>query len=226
MDQGNRTYKRLIDYVKQEVQAGRLRPGDRLPTERDLALRLEISRNSVREGLRLLENMGILYSRQGSGNYLSSNFDHTMAEMLAFMYFIKGMNDRSVTEFRWAIERAALPLAIERIDADEKSELEEMIIGLEKAPTEQKQIFYDRELHRIIVRACRNDFLIASYEALTDLMDTYIQTMRAAIIEQMESRNELESAHDDLAYGVIRGDLPMALSGLEKHYTYINQYKK
>lgn len=57
-------------------------------------------------------------------------------------------------------------------------------------------------------------------------MDTYIQTMRAAIIEQMESRNELESAHDDLAYGVIRGDLPLALNGLEKHYTYINQFKK
>ncbi len=221
-DQGNRTYKRLIDYVKQEVRDGNLQPGDRLPTERDLALRLEISRNSVREGLRLLENMGILYSRQGSGNYLSTNFNQTMSEMLSFMYFVKGMNDDEVAEFRWAIERSALPLAVERINEEEKQELKEMAHGLNCAGDEEKQIYYDRQLHKIIVHACRNDFLIASYEALTGLMDTHIKSMRKAIIDRMESRHELESAHSDLANGVAEGDLQKALNGLEKHFSYIN----
>lgn len=224
-DGGNRTYKKLIDYVKNEVQEGNLKPGDRLRTERDLATSLEISRNSVREGMRLLENMGIIESRQGSGNYLSSNFDDTMTEMLSFMYFVKGMNEQAVTEFRWAIEKAALPLAVERILPDEKAALKEMLTGLEEAESEELRIRFDENLHRIIVHACRNDFLISSYEALTGLMNSYIQNMRRKIVEKMSSRHSLESAHRDLAQGVIDGDLLRAVQGLESHYGYINQYR-
>lgn len=175
--------------------------------------------------MRLLENMGIIESRQGSGNYLSSNFDETMTEMLSFMYFVKGMDEQAVTEFRWAIEKAALPLAVERISQEEKDSLKAMLTGLEEAETEDLRIRFDENLHRIIVHACRNGFLISSYEALTGLMNSYIQNMRRKIVEKMDSRNMLESAHNDLAQGVIDGDLTRAVQGLESHYGYINQYR-
>ena len=71
-----------MDFVRQEVLAGALRPGDKLPTERELAAQLDISRNSVREGLRVLENLGVLSSTQGSGNYIALNFDDTISEMI------------------------------------------------------------------------------------------------------------------------------------------------
>lgn len=224
-DDQNRSYKKLINFVKDEVQHSRLHPGDRLKTERELAVSLGISRNSVREGMRLLENMGIIDSIQGSGNYLSTNFDESMSEMLSFMYFVKAMDDQQVTEFRWSLEQSALALAILRMSPEEKEELRKMLIGLQDAESEKEQIYYDRMLHRIIVHASRNDFMIASYEALTGLMDTYIQSMRSAIIENMSSRNELESAHADLVLGVIEGDLERARHGLERHYGYINLYR-
>ena len=220
--ENHKTYKRLVDYVRKRVMEGRLKPGDRLPTERELAVQLQISRNSLREGMRLLENIGIITSIQGSGNYLSGNFNETMAEMLSFMYFIKGMDEQQITEFRWAIEREALPLAIERITAQEKTDLQQLLDLLINAQDESLQIDYDRRLHSLIIHASRNDLLISSYDALAGFMDTYIQSMRRKIIRKMNDRKMLEKAHENLALGVIEGDLKKALTGLKNHYTYIN----
>ena len=63
-----KSYQKVVEYVNQGIQDRKLKPGDRLPAERELAEELDISRNSVREGLRVMENIGILDSRRGSGN--------------------------------------------------------------------------------------------------------------------------------------------------------------
>ena len=70
-------YQLVIDHVREEVLHGNLRPGDRLPGERELAEQLGISRNSVREGLRILENMGITSSQHGAGHYPPSTGQDT-----------------------------------------------------------------------------------------------------------------------------------------------------
>ena len=66
-------YQDVCTYVRRLIEQGQLRPGDRLPTERALSQDLGVSRGTVRDGLRLLESMGVLESRQGSGNYLSNH---------------------------------------------------------------------------------------------------------------------------------------------------------
>lgn len=116
-----KTYKAAVDFVRQEILEGHLHPGDKLPTERELAAQLDISRNSVREGLRVLENLGVLSSTQGSGNYIALNFDETISEALSFLYHLRGMQEGDVTEFRWMIEREALSLCqpdFSRAEAD------------------------------------------------------------------------------------------------------------
>jgi GntR family transcriptional repressor for pyruvate dehydrogenase complex len=59
----------VVSQMREVISRGELRPGDRLPPERELALRLGVSRPSVRAGLRSLIAMGILRARQGSGSY-------------------------------------------------------------------------------------------------------------------------------------------------------------
>lgn len=71
MAENEKAYEKVVERIKQLVVEGKLVPGSRLPTERSLAEELNVSRNSVREGLRVMQNMGILSSQQGSGNYLS-----------------------------------------------------------------------------------------------------------------------------------------------------------
>lgn len=220
-----KSYERVVQYVKDEILAGRLCPGDKLATERVLAEQLSVSRNSVREGLRILENIGVISSQQGSGNYISLNFDETMSEVLSFMYFLKGMDERQVTEFRWFIEREAMLLAVKRADRKQKQRMMIHLDGLEKAITEENRVLHDKGIHRVLVEASRNDFLITNYQALTNLMDRYISSMRTRIISGMQSRNKLEYAHRVLVEGVVESDLEKGLTGLRDHFGYIEQYK-
>ena len=84
--ESGKPYRKMLESFREGILSGRPRPGDRLEPERELALRLGISRNSVREGLRALELIGLVTSRQGSGNFVSVNFDGTMTYMLTAMY--------------------------------------------------------------------------------------------------------------------------------------------
>ena len=66
-----REYQKAVEYLCGLIKAGELKIGSKLPTERKLAETLSIGRNSTREALRILENMGVIVCRQGSGNYLA-----------------------------------------------------------------------------------------------------------------------------------------------------------
>ena len=67
-----KTYERVIEYLKQQIQEGKLSCGSKIPSERELAASLNLGRNSVREALRTMEHTGMLESRQGKGNFEKS----------------------------------------------------------------------------------------------------------------------------------------------------------
>lgn len=219
-----KSYLYVMDYVKEKVKTGLLHPGDRLPTERQLCEELQISRGSLREGLRVLESLGVIYSLQGSGNFIANNFDASLLNILGFMYFLYSSDPESIMEFRWSIERAVLPLAVSRITEEEKRELLLILDRLERANTEEDRLDADRELHMSIVKASKNRMMIANYQALLTFIDSYISGVRARVIEGMRSRRMLEKAHRMYAQGITDGDLFMAEQGLETHISYTNLY--
>ena len=219
-----KTYEKVVEYVKEEILAGRLHPGDRLLSEREMAEKLGSSRNSVREGLRVLDNIGVVSSQHGSGNYISLNFDETMTEVLSFMYLLKGIREDQLTEFRRSIEREALALAVERVTEEQKREMLEHLSKLESVKTESARVRHDRAIHQILVTASGNDFLITNYKALNNLMDQYISTMRARIITGMNDAHMLGEAHRMLVEGIVEGNMGKGRLGLQRHFEYIQIY--
>ena len=224
MRMSEKTYGKVVDYVREGILSGTLKPGDKLPPERDLAENLATSRNSVREGLRILEHIGVLSSQQGSGNYLSLNFDETMSETLSFMYLLKGFRYDQITEFRYAIERQAMELAVRLADEEQKERIARHFKGLEEATEEAERVRHDKALHEVLVEASHNDLLITNYRALTIFMDRYIASMRTRIISGMKSREMLEATHRRLVEGVVEGNLEKGLSGLKEHFEFIERY--
>ena len=220
-----KAYDKVVQYVKKEILEGRMKPGDKLPTERELALKLNSSRNSVREGLRVLENIGVLTSQQGSGNYISQNFDETMTEMLSFMYHMKGIQDGQVTEFRLSLEWEAMHLAVERATREQKEEMAEHFKAMENVRTEAARSLHDKAIHRLLVAASQNDFLITNYKALNNLMDLYVPAMRKRIITGMQAQDKLMEAHRLIVEGVTESNLEKGLTGLRDHFGYIEQYR-
>ena len=68
-----RVYSLVVEQIRELIESGQLKPGDKLPTERSLAEQLGVSRSSVREALSALEVLGVINSRQGLGNYVANN---------------------------------------------------------------------------------------------------------------------------------------------------------
>ena len=103
MDRTEKAYEKIIYFVEDNILQGKYKRGDKLPPERDLALQLGLSRNSVREGISILERMGALTSIQGAGNFISSNFDKTLIELMSLMFMLENETFTEVSEFRYAL---------------------------------------------------------------------------------------------------------------------------
>lgn len=86
----------VVDAIKGMILDGRLRPGDRLPVEPELAAQLDLSRGSLREGVRALSAMGVLESRQGAGTYVT---DLGLKTLFAPMEFIADLDHYDAVDF-------------------------------------------------------------------------------------------------------------------------------
>ncbi len=73
-------YHEIVEQIRDLISAGRINPGDRLPPERELAELFHASRNSVRDAIRVLGQMGLIESRQGDGTYVRSVSADALAE--------------------------------------------------------------------------------------------------------------------------------------------------
>src|SRR5881409_161448 len=97
------TAENLVAQIRDLINRGELRPGDRLPSERTLANRLGISRPSVRTGLRILSAMGVLQSRHGSGTFMSSG-PPAESQLLRLLAALHGFSADAMFEARRILE--------------------------------------------------------------------------------------------------------------------------
>jgi DNA-binding FadR family transcriptional regulator len=125
----------IVDQIKALVRDGRLQPGDRLPSERELCQRFGVSRVTVREALRVLEANGLLTIRVGAhgGAFLTSPTTERLSAGLADLISVSTLTAANVTEARIIVELGILPLAVERADDDDIAALFAMVDEAEGA---------------------------------------------------------------------------------------------
>ena len=115
MEKQEKAYKGVIEYFKNRIMAGELRPGEKLPPEREIAQMLEVSRNSVREALRIMDMTGVISSQQGSGNYITCEFQKSIAETMGMMFAMSQINYQSSrSAMRWNSRRLPWRLNMRR----------------------------------------------------------------------------------------------------------------
>lgn len=220
-----KSYEKLIDYVRQNILSHQYRIGDKLPSERELAVQLEISRNSIREGLRILERMGVVSSQHGAGNYISGKFDNTLTEVLSMMYALQQLEVNQITEFRYGLEYGAMNLAVVHATEKQKEQMVYHLQALDEVETEQERVVHDKKIHYFLIEASQNKYMMLNFIALTAIMDLYIPAMRGKILNSMKTKDFLYEAHRLIVEGVIQKDLEKGMKGLSLHFQYINQYK-
>ena len=118
----------IVEQIRQLIRDGRLRAGDRLPSERDLCERFGVSRVTVREALRVLEAGGLIDVRVGArgGAFVTSPSQQRLGEGLADLLSLSGLTAAEVTEARMVFELGIVPLVVERASDEDLLALEQL----------------------------------------------------------------------------------------------------
>ncbi len=160
--------QRAIEQIKALIAGGRLEPGERLPTERDLAARLGISRSSMREAIRALTVMGVLEARHGSGIYVTRLQAGDLLETFGVVADLsRGTALVELLEVRRILESTATALAAARITAPQLAEVEQHLAEMNATEEWEGIVAHDLAFHRAIVAAAGNDTMAAILEGLS-----------------------------------------------------------
>src|SRR4051812_20230372 len=157
-----------IDKIKKMITSGELGPGDRLPKEADLADRLGLSRNSLREAVEALSMIRVLDVRQGDGTYVTSLEPGLLLDALSFV--VDFHRDDTVLQFlevRRILEPAATALAAQRMSDADVADLRVLLDDLGPAPTVEALVANDLEFHRRIAAGADNSVLCSLIDGLS-----------------------------------------------------------
>src|ERR1041384_6036616 len=126
------TFQEVVTQLREMIHRGELRPGDRLPPERDLAKLLGVSRPTLRAGIQWLAAHGVLQSRQGAGSFVVDNNGPPALDSspLRLMAALHGFTSAEMFEARRSLEMAMAALAAERATGDDMASMAEELAGM------------------------------------------------------------------------------------------------
>ena len=188
-----RSFEDVVAQIRTQIGAGMLREGDRLPAERELATQLGVSRTTIREALRTLENAGVVVLKKGvtGGAFIHSGSGDTVTRALADLYRLGSVRPAHLTEARLILGREVARLACERYDDEDLQALEQNILKTRQAADREDHVLRantNLEFHKLMALATKNPILILMTDALVEITREFLQVLGA-----MPNRFALES---------------------------------
>lgn len=162
--------EQIAQRILQMITERQLKPGDRLPSERELSVAMNVGRPALREALRALAMMNVIEIRQGAGAYVT-NLD--TAHLIQHLDFVFSLDDSTILELfdaRKIIEVGIIELAAQRVTDEDIVELEANLQkSLATMHDPEQFLFADIELHTLIARIARNPILVRFMESIHQL---------------------------------------------------------
>jgi GntR family transcriptional repressor for pyruvate dehydrogenase complex len=207
----------VIDQIKQLLADGQLQPGDRLPSERQLAEMLGVSRPSLREAIRALEYGSVLETRVGEGVFVSCSSAFLENTMQA-VHLAKQFELEEMLTARRAIEITAIKLAVARASDDDMEVLRKLCDDAE-ARIDDLEAFirYDYDFHAAIAEASGNNVLITLLQAMRSLMRAY----NAELLQAKEWRSKVIAMHRAVVDKLSTRNVQSAIDAMEAHFDNI-----
>lgn len=159
-DRSAQATERVVDHLRRLIDSGKLRPGDRLAPERELATQLGVSRPSVRTALRTLSAMRVIESRHGAGTFIPAGPPMLGTDSLRFIAALHHFDWVSMFEARRILEASIAGLAAERATGEDLAVMAEHVAGM-FSTIEDPLAFtgHDQAFHTAVAQACHNPIL-------------------------------------------------------------------
>jgi GntR family transcriptional repressor for pyruvate dehydrogenase complex len=209
-----RAYEDIVKQIRTLIEKGRLKHGDRLPTERELSETFKVSRATVREAIFSLETMKLVDRRQGDGTYVIASSEETLVQPLAASLFHEKDDLIDIFSLRKIIEPEIAQLASESATPEEINELEEILKEQEgEVANGKKPVQMDTNFHHLLARMAKNRVFERLMLVLVDLLGK----TRETYLQSEERRYQSLRGHQDILTAVKNGNGTAARQAMRKH---------
>lgn len=199
------------------LSEGVLRPGDKLPPERDLALQLRVGRATVREAVKLLTLSGILEARRGDGTYVRQDFRDFLAQHIRWPVLLSSHEVNMIVEVREGLEVKAARLAATRATAQE---LEAMTVfrAMQQITTRDVELEADLDMqfHSAVAAAAHNELISQLMLSVQGIVRQYI-ALASELTDRLET---VVVEHQAIFDAIAAGDPDAAERAMTKHLTF------
>ena len=189
----------IAQQIRESIVSGRMKPGDRLPPERELTERFEASRISVREALKGLEALGLLRIKSGSGAYVAEVSVKPLSRSLSSILRIQQASISDVTEARIILEPSIARLACERITPEEIQSLEENVKEAERIVKSNSPAYLQNiEFHAMIARSIHNPVITSTMTPVFDVLKEMNLEMRGDQSRRVKISGQALVSHKEI----------------------------
>ncbi|TBL75127.1 FadR/GntR family transcriptional regulator [Paenibacillus thalictri] len=218
-------YEVISDQMEQLIVGGTLKPGDKLPSGKELSEKFQVGRSTVREALSALKAKGLVEIRQGEGSYVR-RIEPDDVELPGFQSLL--MNRETVIELieaRKALEISIAGLAAEKRTDEDIAELERIIRRMsDHLGDEEEGERSDLQFHLALARAAHNSIMLRLVDTISNQMQTAIrETRRLQMYASKTVSTQLWSEHRDIYEAVLRQNADGAQEAMRKHLFHVEQ---
>lgn len=220
----------VYDQLEKMIVDGMLAPGAHLPSERDLADQLKVSRPPLREALHKLESRGLIILRNGGGYNVANASSPLIADPLAQLLTRHPKAAGDIFELRHGLEAVSVQLAAERADADDLAKLEAVTQQLEEGyrhwddPEHAATLpNLDARFHLLVAEATHNVALVHVMHAIFNLIQNAVERNYQQLSEQGDNIAALISQHRRILAAIKAGDAEAGRAAVADHLEFIRQ---
>jgi len=219
----------IVSQIEEMILDGALKPGDRLPAERDLSQQLDVSRPSLREALVILEAKGLIRSRRGGGTFVSDAIASSITDPIMALLEKRPETAFDILELRLALEETTAQLAAFRANETDRKILRRRFEALESTydqPDRSANAEADVAFHVAIADASHNVALVHVMRSLFTILHTTILDNLNRIYKTPEGQDLIRDHHRHIFDAVISGDADAARVAARTHLQYVNEALK
>lgn len=215
-------YEEIIAQVKKSLSEGKLLPGERFYSEREMSEKLGVSRASVREAIRALNTMGILEVRPGEGTFVRQVQNSDIVQPLVMAMLLEDQQDMFLLEARLLLEREMAYLAARRATDEEKGKLV-AITGLMADELSKGYLQEDTDVkfHLSIAEMTHNPIMSRLMYTIADAIAQTLQNKRQRLYSNPDNARVLFEHHKAITHAILSGDAEAARRIMGKHLRFV-----
>lgn len=220
-----RVYETIVDQLNEFFLNSEVKPGDKLPTERELASQFKVSRTSIREALHLLAMSGIIEVRQGGGSFVkTTEFQLLHGKLSATLIKAEKNHVYEMLEVRRALEVECASLAAKRATSQDLEKLREALDQMEQAKNDvELGLKADFDFHMMIVNATQNSIFMGLVQTIRENMKDTIRATRKHRLSNPERHEDTMNEHKEIYLAIASGNSNQAKKLMEEHITRVRK---